>query len=158
MRFRPRYSLLTLLVLTALVAGAVKLWYGPHHVVQRTAEDEEAEYTYTHDWRGGRIIQGPIINRKYFAGQLGRVEVKYFRQGKLLDWHYYCLSNLDADFIEPFPSTAFDSPLTSEEQVEFRATVERVKIKREPSQAIFVEESYFPELPLLPKDETHHHK
>ncbi len=30
MRFRPRYSLLTLLVLTALVAGGVKLWYGPH--------------------------------------------------------------------------------------------------------------------------------
>ncbi len=30
MKFRPRYSLLTLLVLTALVAGGMKLWYGPH--------------------------------------------------------------------------------------------------------------------------------
>jgi hypothetical protein len=33
MSLRPRYSLLTLLVLTALVAGGVKLWYGPHRVV-----------------------------------------------------------------------------------------------------------------------------
>ncbi len=32
MSLRPRYSLLTLLVLTALVAGGVKLWYGPHRV------------------------------------------------------------------------------------------------------------------------------
>jgi hypothetical protein len=30
MKLRPRYSLLTLLVLTALVAGGVKLWHGPH--------------------------------------------------------------------------------------------------------------------------------
>jgi hypothetical protein len=33
MSLRPRYSLLTLLILTALVAGGVKLWYGPHRVV-----------------------------------------------------------------------------------------------------------------------------
>src|SRR4051812_23116133 len=30
MSLRPRYSLLTLLVLTAFVAGGVKLWRGPH--------------------------------------------------------------------------------------------------------------------------------
>jgi hypothetical protein len=33
MSLRPRYSLLTLLVLTALLAGGVKLWRGPHRVV-----------------------------------------------------------------------------------------------------------------------------
>jgi hypothetical protein len=33
MSLRPRYSLLTLLILTALVAGGVKLWYGSHRVV-----------------------------------------------------------------------------------------------------------------------------
>ncbi len=32
MSLRPRYSLLTLLILTALVAGGVKLWHGPHRV------------------------------------------------------------------------------------------------------------------------------
>src|SRR5215218_1421758 len=45
MSLRPRYSLLTLLVLTALVAGGVKLWRGPHHVVvsgdTRTAEEQK---------------------------------------------------------------------------------------------------------------------
>lgn len=30
MRFRPRYSLLTLLLLTAAVAGGIKYWRGPH--------------------------------------------------------------------------------------------------------------------------------
>lgn len=43
MSLRPRYSLLTLLVLTALVAGGVKLWYGPHHVVERIAPMIEIE-------------------------------------------------------------------------------------------------------------------
>ena len=33
MSLRPRYSLLTLLVVTALVAGGVKLWFGPHRVI-----------------------------------------------------------------------------------------------------------------------------
>lgn len=33
MRLRPRYSLLTLLILTALVAGGVKYWRGPHRAV-----------------------------------------------------------------------------------------------------------------------------
>jgi hypothetical protein len=32
MLLKPQYSLLTLLVLTALVAGGVKLWRGPHRV------------------------------------------------------------------------------------------------------------------------------
>ena len=34
MSLRPRYSLLTLLILTALIAGGVKLWYGPHHTIE----------------------------------------------------------------------------------------------------------------------------
>jgi hypothetical protein len=33
MKIRPRYSLLTLLVLTALIAGGVKYWRGPHRTV-----------------------------------------------------------------------------------------------------------------------------
>ncbi len=65
MSLRPRYSLLTLLVLTALVAGGVKLWYGPHHVTEPTKLGEEEEYTYTNDWQGNRVIQGTKIVRSY---------------------------------------------------------------------------------------------
>ncbi len=50
MSLRPRYSLLTLLVLTALVAGGVKLWYGPNHVVEQIKNDVETEYTSTQYW------------------------------------------------------------------------------------------------------------
>ena len=42
MSLRPRYSLLTLLLLfllTALIVVGVKLWIGPHHVVERPAAD-----------------------------------------------------------------------------------------------------------------------
>ena len=48
MRFRPRYSLLTLLVLTALVAGGVKLWRGPHHVVIHGPQSKEENLLLEH--------------------------------------------------------------------------------------------------------------
>ena len=43
MSLRPRYSLLTLLILTAIVAGGVKLWRGPHHVVMSDPPTSEEE-------------------------------------------------------------------------------------------------------------------
>ncbi len=50
MSLRPRYSLLTLLVLTALspCAGGVKLWYGPHHVVLHDPPSVEEQEMLTH--------------------------------------------------------------------------------------------------------------
>jgi hypothetical protein len=82
MPLRPRYSLLTLLVLTALIAGGVKLWYGPHRVVERVSSDHEREYTYTRDWRGNKIIDGVMVERHYREGILTSVGFDYFRQGE----------------------------------------------------------------------------
>jgi hypothetical protein len=89
MSLRPRYSLLTLLVLTALIAGGVKWWYGPHRVVEWVPENAEYEYTYTRNWRGEKILHGPRIERvSSKAGILGLVEVTYYRDGQRLPWVY----------------------------------------------------------------------
>ena len=82
MSLRPRYSLLTLLVLTALVAGGVKLWYGPHRVVEQVSPKEENEFTFSRDWRGNKIIHGPYISR-YFDddGKPSLVNISYYRHG-----------------------------------------------------------------------------
>jgi len=82
MSLRPRYSLLTLLLLTALVAGGVKLWYGPHHVVERIEGELEDEYSYTRDWQGNRIIHGIRINRTFDQEQLSLVEIQYYQHGR----------------------------------------------------------------------------
>ncbi len=82
MRFRPRYSLLTLLLLTALVAGGVKLWYGPHHVIDRDQESYVKEYTFTRDWSGNRIIHGPQTIRYEKSPQWPvKIVVFYYRHG-----------------------------------------------------------------------------
>ncbi len=86
MSLRPRYSLLMLLILTALVAGGVKLWYGPHHVVERPKPEVEVEYTYTRDWQGNIIIHGPHIERRHdSAGSLESVKVHYYIKGVKTD-------------------------------------------------------------------------
>jgi len=89
MALRPRYSLLTLLVLTALVAGGVKLWYGPHHVVSRF-KYEETEYTYSKSWDTSRIIDGPHIFRWYQPDgkTLYQIQISYYRRGQRLPWRY----------------------------------------------------------------------
>ena len=55
MTLRPRYSLLTLLILTALVAGGVKLWRGPHWAVisgdTRTAEERKLLSKFPHGFK-----------------------------------------------------------------------------------------------------------
>lgn len=43
MSIRPRYSLLTLLLLTATVAGGIKLWRGPHRqILALTSKEDRA--------------------------------------------------------------------------------------------------------------------
>lgn len=63
MRLRFRYSLLTFLLLTAVVAVGIKLWRGPHHVVDRSNPQMEDEYTYYRDWDGTKIVDGLRILR-----------------------------------------------------------------------------------------------
>ncbi len=95
MSLRPRYSLLTLLVLTALVAGGVKLWRGPHRVVERNAKGDEEEYTYTRNWQGSRIIQGIKVERTCLDdGIFHLIEIQYYENG---------IATPRVCFIEPFP-------------------------------------------------------
>jgi hypothetical protein len=90
MKLRPRYSLLTLLVATALVAGGVKLWHGPHHVVEPDGQNWEKEYRYTRSWRGDRLMHGPVIRRQFEGEQLVCFDVSYFRQGVDTYWGCGC--------------------------------------------------------------------
>jgi hypothetical protein len=82
---RPRYSLLTLLLLTAAIAVGVKLWRGPHHVVDRTNPQMEDEYTYTRAWDGTPVIDGVRVTRTIAAaGKLANVEADVYRNGTRL--------------------------------------------------------------------------
>ena len=88
MSLRPRYSLLTLLILTALIAGGVKLWYGPHRVVERMTPHTVVEYTYTRDWHWNEYTRGVKISRVDAAlGEQRQINLAYFRHGQ--DTHQY---------------------------------------------------------------------
>src|SRR6476660_4614100 len=109
MSLRPRYSLLTLLILTALVAGGVKLWYGPHHVVERTETYVEDSYTFTRDLFGNKTIRGIRIKRyEQPPGTSEHVLLEYYRAGTELNRSTYVLidtkakiySRVYADFAE----------------------------------------------------------
>jgi len=123
MSLRPRYSLLTLLVLTALVAGGVKLWYGPHHVVERPQPDIELEFSYYQGWSGQRIIDGPLIYRSFLEqDEFSNVVIVYYRNGTRINWSYeiYRVPILKTigwlptpTIFEPWPA----NPLTDQEQL-----------------------------------------
>lgn len=81
---RPRYSLLALLLFTAAVAVGVKLWRGPHRVVNRTNPKMEEEYTYYFDWNGSKIMDGVRVMRYSPEGKHNRSSVHFYRQGKCL--------------------------------------------------------------------------
>jgi len=137
MSLRPRYSLLSLLILTALVAGGVKLWYGPHHVVELVEEEGsmvEREYTFTRNWRGDKIVQGPVLDRYSDEdGKLSLVNLTYYRQGTEVCYPNSRKYSLCYAFQVKDPSlllfilkpTISDNPLTPLEQTEFTATIER---------------------------------
>ena len=82
MSLRPRYSLLTLLVLTALVSGGVKLWYGPHHGVMRHESQGliyENEGDFTREWDGRKLGIGTSTMRVYsLDGTLQHKSVSYY--------------------------------------------------------------------------------
>ncbi len=77
-----RYSLLTLLLVTAAIAVGVKWWRGPHHVVERPAADLEREYAYCRDWRGTKIIDGVEVHRHFDSEHRPTMtEITLFRRG-----------------------------------------------------------------------------
>ena len=128
MSLRPRYSLLTLLVLTALVAGGVKLWRGPHHVVEPEFPYAEVEYTFTRDWRGNRIIEGVRVNRsEQPLGTPERVMLEYYRAGLNLNLRRSIVLDAAAKTYQ----RAYDShngetcDRTPQEQTEFDQAVEK---------------------------------
>jgi hypothetical protein len=131
MSLRPRYSLLTLLVLTALVAGGVKLWYGPHHVVERRSPSKEFEYSYTRDLHGNKIVHGPCIIRAFASdGQMLATKVVFFRHGQIIHWRYLLtvwpddsdlpISTVDDDDIS-------SSPLNAEELNTLKSAIEAAR-------------------------------
>lgn len=113
---RPRYSLRTLLVLTALIAGGVKLWRGPHHVEERTP-GLEREFTFTRDWRGEQIIDGPIIQRFFEGPEITGVHVSYSRHGTLCDWWIFYGNKILVD--HRYLGEIIICPLTEEERRDF---------------------------------------
>lgn len=132
MSLRPRYSLLTLLVLTAFVAGGVKLWYGPHHVVESIKPGIEEEYTYTRNWRGEKVIQGVFVHRRNEYGIPG-MNLYYYRQGKTVGWYYSAVAEPNELQDSPPPMQRIDSGLTEREWSEFRVAVKQEEQQRLPA-------------------------
>ena len=140
MNFRPRYSLLTLLILTAIVAGGVKLWRGPHHVVEERVPGMQLEYTYTRGWRGEKIVHGPSIIRICEPnGRTVFIGVISFRNDQELPG-CYTLLKISNHAAELDPAAKFDLNLISKlhlsetEQGEFLQAVEfeRKRTKQNP--------------------------
>jgi len=91
MNLRPRYSLLTLLVLflfTATITVGVMRWHAPQHVVESHGPNMEVEYWFTRQWGGKRVIHGPWIQRQLINQKLVSFVVLYYRQGIPVDWVY----------------------------------------------------------------------
>jgi len=147
MSFHPRYSLLTLLILTALVAGGVKLWYGPHHVVEERDPGKQLEYTYTRRWRGEKIVHGPSIVRICEPnGRTVFIGVISFRNDQELPGCYTLLktSNDAVDTAAKFDLNLISKlPLSETEQGEFLQAVEfeRKRTKQNPGNGFVWQES-----------------
>ncbi len=95
MSMKPRYSLLTLLALTAIVAVGVVLGMkhhqnAPQRIVERPDANHEIEYTLVVTEGGSRQIHGPYIRRYRPANsqKWKRSMVTYFRAGEDTSmWH-----------------------------------------------------------------------
>jgi hypothetical protein len=128
MSLRPRYSLLTLLVLTALVAGGVKLWRGPHRAVEQASPYTEDEYTYTCDWSGRKTVRGPWVMRyKQLRGTPEQVQLLYYRQGEKLNCKLYIVLDAAAKTYSPAAVAEGEEPteLTALERAELDQAMER---------------------------------
>jgi hypothetical protein len=125
MSLRPRYSLLTLLVLTALVAGGVKLWYGPHRVVEQMQKGVKGEYIYTRDMLGNQILHGPVIVRIFREDRsMSHFTVTFFRKGEKLDWQFVYSPPSKEKVVFALNNVGWSaSPLNEDEYLEFKQAV-----------------------------------
>ena len=123
MSLRPRYSLLTLLVLMALAAGGIKLWRGPHWASEWRTPTRQIEYGYTNSLQGQRIAEGLRIERIYHQQdeRLEQVAVSFYRAGQLVPRSLYVLS-ADFDLHDVIPSAV---DLSNIEDAEVRRAVEQ---------------------------------
>ena len=127
MRLRPRYSLLTLLIVMAAVAFVVQVWVRPHHVVEKTSPTSEIEYTFRYDWRLRRTVHGPVIERHFNATHLAMYEITYVRQGQQFLWSYHC-SIVTDDFVpKPVANNPLTGVLNESENAELEAAINREK-------------------------------
>lgn len=134
MKFRPRYSLLALLLFTAAVAGGVKLWRGPHHVVDRTNPQMEDEYTYYRDWDGRKIMDGVRVLRYSPQGKHDRSSVYYYRQGQCTVAPKSVMPDIDEQRISLEALAKGYSMLSADELAQFQKQLlqELQQFKREP--------------------------
>jgi hypothetical protein len=85
MRFQPRYSLLMLMLLTAITAWGIKLWRGPHRCVAAdppTQVEEEFLASYTNPFELGQFRHWPDCFCEYTYlqswGERTVLTVRYF--------------------------------------------------------------------------------
>ncbi len=95
MLLRPRYSLLALLLFTAAVASGVKLWRGPHHVVDRSNPQMEDEYTYYRNWDETKIMDGVRVRKYHDEEQILFLSIDLYRQGTLQENGHYTVAASD---------------------------------------------------------------
>jgi hypothetical protein len=118
MSLRPRYSLLTLLVLflfTATITVGVMRWHAPQHVVEFHSPNVEEEYWFTRQGGGKRVIQGPWVRRQLVNQKLVSFAVLFYRQGEPVDWVYRSEASEFARYHMP----QVVCPLSAEELREF---------------------------------------
>ncbi|MGC4001964.1 MAG: hypothetical protein QM811_01970 [Pirellulales bacterium] len=82
MRRRLQFSLLGFLVLVAAIEVGVKVWHGPHHVIERPSQNLEDEFTYYREWDGNKIVDGPRVLRYLTPNGVPQVtHIFFYRQG-----------------------------------------------------------------------------
>ena len=130
MEFRPRYSLLAFLFFTAAVACGVKLWRGPHHVVDRSNPQMEDQYTYYRDWDGTKLMDGVRVLRYGSKGDYGPSVIHFYRHGERLGNPKLIGDKHMTDTRDPSITLEMDYPQLSSQEISVL------------SEAILLEKSY----------------
>jgi len=137
----PRYSLLTLLLLTAGIAGGLKLWHGPHQMIERVTPTSEIEFTYTRDWRGHKIVDGPVVQRRFEEDKLVFFVVSYCRRGVELPWVSGCyVRQHAAPYLASYQLPTL-CPFTAEERRAFDQA-RAVELERVAAEGVRIEAEY----------------
>jgi hypothetical protein len=120
MSLRPRYSLLAFLLFTAAIASGVKLWRGPHHVVDRSNPQLEDEYTYYLDWDGTKVMEGVRVLRYGKKGDHFSV-IYFYRHGDLIGNPKPIADKHSRDTRDPSITLEMDYPQLSKQELNILA-------------------------------------